>query len=38
MIDVALGLDPLWEHALGSNWKKIVTREKIGGLYQRLFK
>ncbi|MFH1241700.1 MAG: iron-containing alcohol dehydrogenase family protein [Pseudomonadota bacterium] len=38
MTDIALGLDPLWEHALGSDWKKIATREKIGELYQRLFR
>lgn len=34
MVDVALILDPLWENALGPDWKKIMTREKIKGLYQ----
>jgi len=38
MTDVALGLDPLWEHALGNNWKEIMTRERVEGLYQGLFK
>lgn len=38
MTDVALGLDPLWEHALGNNWKEVMTRERVEGLYQRLFK
>jgi len=38
MTDVALGLDPLWEHALGNNWKEIMTRERVEGLYQRLFR
>ena len=36
MIDVALVLEPLWENALGRDWKKIVTRDKIGELYQRM--
>lgn len=36
MIDVALVLEPLWENALGSEWQKIMTREKIGDLYQRM--
>lgn len=33
MIDVALGLTPLWENALGANWKKIMTRDKVRELY-----
>jgi 3-deoxy-alpha-D-manno-octulosonate 8-oxidase len=36
MVDVALGLDPLWENALGPDWKKIMTREKIKELYQMM--
>ncbi len=36
MIDVALVLEPLWENALGSNWKKIMPRAKIKELYQRM--
>ena len=36
MVDVALVLDPLWENALGSDWKKIMTREKIKELYQMM--
>ncbi len=38
MTDVALGLDPLWEHALGSNWREIMTRKRIEELYQRLLR
>ena len=38
MVDIALGLHPLWEHALGRDWQKIATKEKIRGLYQRLLK
>ncbi len=33
MVDVALVLEPLWENALGSDWKTIMTREKIRALY-----
>lgn len=36
MIDVALVLEPLWENALGTDWKKIMTRKKIKELYQRM--
>ncbi|KAB1071256.1 iron-containing alcohol dehydrogenase [Tamlana haliotis] len=36
MIDVALGLEPLWENAIGKNWKKTITREKLRGLYQKM--
>ncbi len=36
MTDVALVLEPLWENALGANWKKIMTRAKIKNLYQRM--
>ena len=36
MIDVALVLKPLWENALGRDWKEIMTRDRIGELYQRM--
>ncbi len=36
MIDVSLGMKPLWENALGKNWEKIITREKLRKLYERL--
>ena len=36
MIDVSLGMKPLWENALGKNWEKIMTREKLRALYERL--
>lgn len=36
MIDTALGLDPLWENALGKDWKKIMTREKTRSLYEKM--
>ena len=36
MIDVALSLEPLWENALGKNWKKVMTRDKVKSLYQKM--
>lgn len=36
MIDVALSLDPLWENALGKDWKSIMTRDKARELFQRM--
>ncbi|OEK08406.1 alcohol dehydrogenase [Flavivirga aquatica] len=36
MIDVALSLEPLWENAIGNNWKKTITREKLRDLYQKM--
>lgn len=36
MINVALSLEPLWENALGKNWKQIMTPEKLLSLYQNM--
>src|SRR5260221_7663482 len=36
MIDVSLGMKPLWENALGKDWEKIMTREKLMALYEKL--
>ena len=36
MIYVALILEPLWENALGADWKKIMTRDRIRELYLRM--
>jgi len=36
MIDVALVLDPLWENALGKDWKAVMTRERLRELYLRM--
>jgi len=36
MIDVTLVLDPLWENALGTEWRKIMTRDRIRELYRRM--
>ena len=36
MADVALGLDLLWENALGTDWKKTMTRDRIKELYLKM--
>jgi len=36
MIDVALSLEPLWENAIGKEWRKTITREKLKSLYQKV--
>jgi 3-deoxy-alpha-D-manno-octulosonate 8-oxidase len=36
MINVAMSLEPLWENALGKDWRKIITHDKLKGLYQNM--
>ena len=36
MINVSLGMKPLWENALGKDWEKIMTREKLRALFEKL--
>lgn len=36
MITVAIGMVPLWENALGRDWEKVVTREKLRELYRKM--
>ncbi len=36
MVNVALGLDALWENALGNEWKTIMTPERLQALYQKI--
>lgn len=36
MINVALSLEPLWENAIGKNWKKTITRKKLRALYEKM--
>ena len=36
MIDVSLVLEPLWENALGKEWKKQITREKLLELFKKM--
>lgn len=35
MIDVSMGMKPLWENALGKDWEKIMTRSKLRALYEK---
>ena len=36
MINVSLGMKPLWENALGKDWEKKINYEKLRRLYERL--
>jgi 3-deoxy-alpha-D-manno-octulosonate 8-oxidase len=36
MIDVALSLEPLWENAVGKEWKTQITRSLIKDLYLKM--
>jgi 3-deoxy-alpha-D-manno-octulosonate 8-oxidase len=36
MIDVSLFMKPLWENALGKDWEKIMTRDRLRALYEKL--
>lgn len=36
MITVALGLAPLWENALGPDWKALMPSERVRALYLRM--
>ena len=36
MIGVALGLEPLWENALGNNWQKTINAKKLKELYKKM--
>ena len=36
MMNVSLGMKPLWENALGKDWERVMTREKLRALYEKL--
>ena len=36
MINVSYGMVPLWENALGKDWQKIMTKEKLRALYEEM--
>ncbi len=36
MVDVAMGLEPLWENALGPDWRAKMPRSRIRDLYLRM--
>jgi 3-deoxy-alpha-D-manno-octulosonate 8-oxidase len=36
MINVALGLVPLWENCLGKDWQTLMTRDKARSLFLKM--
>ncbi|MFD0797118.1 iron-containing alcohol dehydrogenase family protein [Maribacter chungangensis] len=36
MVAVAMGMEPLWENALGEHWKKVITPEKLTSIYKKI--
>ncbi len=36
MMDVSLGMGPLWENALGPDWRELMTRDRLRALYERM--
>jgi len=36
MIEVAFSLEPLWENALGSNWRKKISSKDLHSLYRNM--
>ena len=36
MITVALSMEPLWENALGNQWRTIITPAKLKSIYQKI--
>ena len=35
MMDVSMGMKPLWENALGTDWEKQMNRDRLRKLYER---
>ncbi|QLG47298.1 iron-containing alcohol dehydrogenase [Costertonia aggregata] len=36
MINVSLGMKPLWENALGKEWRNVATPEKLKSIYSKI--
>ena len=36
MISIAMGMEPLWENALGQNWRNLITPDKLKSIYQKI--
>ncbi|MFT6370074.1 MAG: 3-deoxy-alpha-D-manno-octulosonate 8-oxidase [Maribacter sp.] len=36
MVTIALGMEPLWENALGENWRAVITPEKLTSIYKKI--
>ena len=36
MIDISFKLDPLWENAIGDNWRNLITRDYVKSLFKKM--
>ncbi|WP_209405551.1 iron-containing alcohol dehydrogenase family protein [Pseudozobellia sp. WGM2] len=36
MVSVSLAMGPLWENALGTSWREIITAEKLQAIYRKI--
>ena len=36
MADTSYALDHFWDHAIGENWKEVITKEKIKALFKKM--
>ncbi len=36
MVQIALSMEPLWENALGKNWRDRITRDQLIQIYQKI--
>ncbi|MGB7392909.1 MAG: iron-containing alcohol dehydrogenase family protein [Pricia sp.] len=36
MVSVALGMEPLWENALGKDWRQKISAEKLEAIYRKI--
>jgi len=36
MIEVAMGMEPLWDNALGKSWRNTITPEKLRSIYEKI--
>lgn len=36
MITVAMGMEPLWENALGEHWRSVITHDKLKSIYNKI--
>ena len=36
MVDISLGMTPLWENALGKDWQNQISRDQIKAIYKKI--
>ena len=36
MIGIAMGMEPLWENALGKEWRNCITPDRLKAIYQKI--